>query len=229
MNEPNRLSSFGHILTDEGISESDYKRLQSLGMELETLYSKSLSQAKAIDASSEYTEQGKARQKHKLTKEIQASLSKYDKMVHKEMAFVDGESWALELRKLREGMQAREPEIDPILKELQFQERRKYLLELDPAERESVIQGAANRGDYSLLDAAVSGPQPSHTFVHPKSREILEGQRLRSLNPKASERIEQIERSQRTLQGMVSSLKSALRKQDLFSEPEQGITFLNAG
>ena len=224
-----RLSNFGYILQSEGVSEADHARLQDLGQQLEVLYSKSLAQARAIDASDEFTASGKLRQKRKLTEEIAQDLKKFDRLLTKEMAFVDGESWALELRRLKEGMQSSEPEIDPILKELQHQEKRRYLLGLDPAQREAEIQSRASAGDYSLLDASLTGPQPSHTFVQPKTVEILQAQRLKALNPTASARIEEIERSQRTLQGMVSSLKQSLMKAELFTEPEQPIQFLNAG
>ena len=219
-----RLANFGFILQSEGISEADHSKLQSLGIELKQLYSKSLSQARAIDSDETFTSKGKLIQKRKLADEIAQDLTKFDKLLTKEMTFVDGESWALELRKLKESMHSStQPKLDPVLVELQHQECRRYLLELDPAEREAVIKRATTRNDYSLLDAALSGPRLSTEYLLDITRKSLEESRIKAMNPAASARIAQIERAQRTLSGMVSSLKQSLTKQGLFEEPEKPI------
>ena len=229
MTTQQRLSSFGYILSEEGVSKDDHAKLQALGQELESLYSHAQERSKRIDDDVELTSMGKARKKKVLSAQIAESLEKFTKLGTMEMEMIHGPSWALELARLKESMHSQSPKVDPVLAELQHQERRRYLLELDPAEREAEIRSRASAGDFSLLDAALSGPQPSHTFVLPKTIEILEKQRLQSLNPTASARIAQIQRSQRTLSNMVASLKSSLKKVDLFAEPDRPIQFLDAG
>ena len=224
--ELQRLSSFGFMLSKQHLAEKDYEKLRQHGAELEELYSKAIEKAQAIDSSDEFTSAGKRRQKKELTEEIKKELEKYHRLAEKEMAFVDGPSIALELAQLRGSMKRTADAVDPVLKELQHQERRKYLLTLDPVERESMIRAAAGRGDYSLLDAAVTGPQPSTTFVLDKTKEQLESQRLQAMHPQSAQRIEELESARRHLQGMVAALQSSLRKQGLFDQPEAEIEFL---
>ena len=232
MSQPNRISSFGTILVSEGISESDYSRLQALGIELEQLYDQSLERAKRIDDDPEYTSQGKTRKKQVLTEQISESLGKYDRIIHQEMEMIGNQqSWALELRKLKEGMHSStQPKADPVLAFLEQQEIRNYLRSIqEPMQIESIVRTQAERGNFSFLDAVKAAPEGAEKFLLPKSMELLESKRLESLNPQATRRIQEIQRSQRTLSNMVNSLKAALRKQDLFSEPEQPIKFLQTG
>ena len=231
MTQPNRISNFGSILVSEGISDSDYQRLQHLGQELEQLYDSARERAERISSNQEYTSRGKNRRKAILTREIAESLEKYAKLASKPMEMVNGPSWALELKRLQEQMHnTTQPKLDPVLVELRNQERRQYLMSLDPNMREAAIRSAAERGDYSLLDSVTSGFLPSHLFLLDKTREILESKRLESLNPAATRRIREIERSQRTLRSMVHSLKQSLLKAGLFEEQQdQPIQFLNAG
>ena len=230
MTAQNRLANFGFMLTEEGISSEDHSKLQSLGIELESLYSKSLAQARAIDANDEYTSAGKLRQKRKLTDEIAQDLGKYDKLVHKEMEMIGNQqSWALELRKLKEGMHtSTQPKADPVLTFLQQQEIRNYLRSIkEPIKIEAAIRVQAEQGNYQFLDAVKNAPEGSQHFILDKTREILESKRLQAMNPMASARIAQIERAQRTLAGMVGSLKQSLNKAGLFEEPERPIQFMN--
>lgn len=228
MIQPNRISSFGFVLSSSGLGEADHAKLKTLGSELEDFYTLSLDKARAIDDDDTYTSAGKLKMKRKLTEELREALVKYDRLAHGEMSFTDGKSWALEARELRETMQAgTRPKLDPVLAELRNQERRAYLLSMDPTRRSAEIQAAASRDDFSLLDAATSGPQPSQTYLLDKTKAELEAKRIEALNPAAARRLREVERAQRVLTGMVSSLKHALRKAELFEEQPQDIQFLN--
>ena len=228
MSELQRLSSFGFMLSKQALAESDYERLRQHGQELEQLYHDALAKAQAIDNDDSYTSTGKRKQKRELTAVIAKELEKFDRLAEKEMMIHgEGPSIALELAQLRGGMKRTADDVDPVLKELQHQERRRYLLTLDPIEREAEIRAAAGRGDFSLLDAATSGPMPSTTFILDKTRTELESKRLQAMHPQSAQRIEELESAQRHLQGMVASLQSSLRKQGLFDQPEAEIEFLS--
>ena len=231
MTQPNRISNFGSILVSEGISDSDYQRLQSLGVELEELYDQSLERAQRIDADPELASVGKIRRKKVLTREISESLEKYNKLANAEMEMVHGPSWSLELRRLRESLQTQPiGKEDRLLAFMEAKEIRDYLRSIkEPMQIEAAVRARAEAGDWRFLDSVKSAPEGPEKFLLPKSMELLEKQRLQSLNPTASARIAQIERSQRTLSNMVASLKKSLNKAGLFEEPEAEIEFLNAG
>ena len=232
MTTQQRLSSFGFILSEEGVSKDDHAKLKNLGEELESLYSHAMERAQKIDDDPELTGQGKNRRKKVLTKQISESLEKYGKLATMEMEMVGNrQSWALELRRLRESLQTQPASSeDRVLNFLEQKEIRDYLRSIkEPIKIEAAIRAQADAGNWQFLDAALHAPEGSQHFILDKSRELLEAKRLRSLNPEKVQRISEIKRSQRTLSNMVASLKQSLNKAGLFEEPEQGITFLNAG
>ena len=229
MSEPSRISSFGTILVSEGISSEDHSKLQALGQELEQLFDSAQERSQKIDNDPELTSMGKARKKKVLTAQIAESLTKYGKLANEPMEMIHGPSWALELDRLQQSLQTQPANSEErVLNFLQQQEIRNYLRSIqDPVKIEAQVRVQAEQGNWQFLDAVKSAPEGAEHFILPKSMELLESKRLRSLNPEKVQRISEIQRSQRTLSNMVASLKSSLKKVDLFAEPDRPIQFLN--
>ena len=225
----NRLTSFGYILKRTGLDENTYTDLQRHGQDLESIYNSALARAERINESEELTSQGKAKRKSRLTEEIETELNKFQRIATQAMQFQQGPSYQLEIDQLRERLQHRPSDQDPVLTFLQEQEIRNYLRAIkEPLQIETLVRQHAEAGDFTFLDAVIHAPEGSEKFILPKTQQDLQARRLIKQNPEIAQRLEQLETAQLRLLGMIQSVKNSLKKQELFREPDKDIEFLDA-
>ena len=226
----NQITSFGYILKDSGLDDKLFDKLNVCKSELESIFNAATARANSIDKSDTFTAKGKLQSKIELAQEINEQLQKFDRLANKEMHFQTGPSIALEIKQLQESMKKPfDAGVDPTLEFMRHQEIRTVLRQIgDPLKAEFLVRKKCESGNFAFLDAAISAPEGSQQFISDKAKEVLLMSKMKSANPEAAVRIEQLRLAQSRLLGMVSSLKYALKKADLNLDQDQPVEFLDA-
>ena len=96
-----RLTSFGYMVTGDGLDEPLHKLLEETAAELEMLHNSATSQVKKIDGDDSFTSRGKARKKQALMAKLSEDLEQFYRQATKPMMHMGGPSLQLELDQLR--------------------------------------------------------------------------------------------------------------------------------